>query len=1100
MASLATLCFLGAAEAAEVTYQYYRYTPVTTVENGTNVQLSEFTMSRGGVKLNLNGSTGMGPALTVTVTGGGGDPSAAEGATKLLDGTPGTKWFSNSLASVTFAFTAPVTIDSYNVATANDFLGRTPSAWLLEGSVDSNSWTTLDIRTGQTAPRYKGLFTYQAGYPITPAGSPTVTNIYATTAAIVTPATPVTIAYTTANTTSAVINPGNFPATTTGATFTPAASGTYTVLASNATSSGTGTFPIKVLPGAGDVLNYRYVRFTPTKLRDNTVTLIQLTEFEFYNGATKVPVASVTNPGGNNPGAEGPAKAIDGNLLTTKWLDFNRKGLVFDFGSTQTFDSYQFYTGGDAPERDPVRWTMEASTDGTVWTLVESVTDYDYPTTRIRANTPAGTTTPSGKLPFYYRVPAAPTFLTWTGALGSEWDKTTANFSGAQTVFADGLNAKFDDSSGNKTVNATVELAPGIVNFAHTSGTYTMGGAIVAGSGSIQKTGAGEVVFTTPQNLRGGITLGGGKFTSAIHRGLGDADAPGTTTLATGATLDVTATQYTQRPFASTGGTINVAGTSSLVNVGPISLAGTMTKTGPGTLTFYGYNGSATTTDQKMVISEGVVEFGTDCFNQTIFGGNKLNAVIQPNAILRGTAPSALGGDQLNYQTGINQLRMEGGTVEFTGGRNYFPVGFVNVGGVDQGRYLLKGGYLTSNGQMESAKNDDADATNAKRSIISTEASADSSQVFGTGSLTANTSYWVFDVPQGPAQEDLLMSILIDGGYGFIKEGAGNLVLTRANTYAGGTGAETWKMPDGTTIHAGTLTVVNGSGSATGPSSVLLSPGTTLAGTGFITGIVKANGNIEPGDVGFDLPIGTLSLGATTLAGSYNGEIDDLDPNLTGFINDQIAVTGNLNITGATCHFTNIGEASAPSYVIATYTGTLTGTFGPSSTVPAGYVLDYATPGQILLVSTGTPVTGYDAFTANPANNLTDGVNDGPTQDPDGDGISNLLEFVFGGLPNGTGASNTSILPTQTQTATTLVVTFKRSDASEGDSTLKVQWSADLVNWGPPNEVVVGPASAGIVAVTEDTPSADFDTVTVTIPKTGNEVGQKLFARVIAAH
>lgn len=274
----------------------------------------------------------------------------------------------------------------------------------------------------------------------------------------------------------------------------------------------------------------------------------------------------------------------------------------------------------------------------------------------------------------------------------------------------------------------------------------------------------------------------------------------------------------------------------------------------------------------------------------------------------------------------------------------------------------------------------------------------------------------------------------------------------------------------------------------------------------FLEGIDSAK--IESGGAIIDTNFSDVTIAQNLVAGTGNGGLTKLN-------------AGTLTLTGTGTNYTgntvvDDGVLSLPAAFLAdtstvsinlgqlnlNYTGDdtvagliLNGTpaspgFHDASTDPT-----YITGTGRLFVSGAGP-TGYDAFKANPANNLTTGVNDGATQDPDGDGIPNILEFVFGGLPNGAGASNRSILPTQSQTATDLIVTFKRADASEGDLTLKVQWSADLVTWGTPKEIAIGATSSGIVSIAEDTPSGDFDTVTVTIPKTGNEVGQKLFARV----
>jgi hypothetical protein len=103
---------------------------------------------------------------------------------------------------------------------------------------------------------------------------------------------------------------------------------------------------------------------------------------------------------------------------------------------------------------------------------------------------------------------------------------------------------------------------------------------------------------------------------------------------------------------------------------------------------------------------------------------------------------------------------------------------------------------------------------------------------------------------------------------------------------------------------------------------------------------------------------------------------------------------------------------------------------------------------------------------------------------------------VLGGIPIGAGSSNTSILPTQSLTATHLVLTFKRSDLSESDVTLKVQWSSDMSTWN--DFATIGAADAlPAVDITEDAPTMELDTVVVTIPKSTSP-GVKLFARVQA--
>ena len=129
---------------------------------------------------------------------------------------------------------------------------------------------------------------------------------------------------------------------------------------------------------------FQYFRFTPTKLRNGAAAnSVQLSELQLYNGGTRINGASASNPGGNNPGGEGPQNAVDGTR-STKWLDFNQNPLVLNYGSAITIDNYRWATANDATERDPIRWTLEGSANGTTWNLIDDRSDADQAVTTNR--------------------------------------------------------------------------------------------------------------------------------------------------------------------------------------------------------------------------------------------------------------------------------------------------------------------------------------------------------------------------------------------------------------------------------------------------------------------------------------------------------------------------------------------------------------------------------------------------------------------------------------------------------------------------------------------------------------------------------------------
>lgn len=113
--------------------------------------------------------------------------------------------------------------------------------------------------------------------------------------------------------------------------------------------------------------------------------------------------------------------------------------------------------------------------------------------------------------------------------------------------------------------------------------------------------------------------------------------------------------------------------------------------------------------------------------------------------------------------------------------------------------------------------------------------------------------------------------------------------------------------------------------------------------------------------------------------------------------------------------------------------------------------------------------------------------------DPDNDGMENLLEFVLNGNPS---IADSAILPDLVVTSTHFEFTFQRRDDSVAPETTQTfQWGTTLATW--PGSIVV-PATAGTVGVAEVlvTDASPADTVTIRIPKTEAGASGKLFGRL----
>lgn len=150
--------------------------------------------------------------------------------------------------------------------------------------------------------------------------------------------------------------------------------------------------PVTTLEVTAAPTGYRYLRWTITQRRGASNST-QVADLQLMLGADPVPwpAGSVaTNPGGNNPENERATNVLDA-ISATKALDFNFspsdsiEGLsvfVIDAAAPIAFDGYRWRTGNDAPERDPVSWTLELADDGGEFLLVDARADVAVPVER----------------------------------------------------------------------------------------------------------------------------------------------------------------------------------------------------------------------------------------------------------------------------------------------------------------------------------------------------------------------------------------------------------------------------------------------------------------------------------------------------------------------------------------------------------------------------------------------------------------------------------------------------------------------------------------------------------------------------------------------
>ncbi len=210
------------------------------------------------------------------------------------------------------------------------------------------------------------------------------------------------------------------------------------------------------------------------------------------------------------------------------------------------------------------------------------------------------------------------------------------------------------------------------------------------------------------------------------------------------------------------------------------------------------------------------------------------------------------------------------------------------------------------------------------------------------GTVTASDG---FDVQQGTVSAVLAGS---NNNAGLTKTSANTVTLSANNTFGGATN-----------VDGGTL-IVSGKLSGSGAVTVSAATGSaTLGGGGTIAGAttVGINGILAPG--------ATLSSAGTTLTINNNVALNagsTLAINLDATSNqvDLLQVNGNLTLAGNDTLTVSVlnGAASQPSYEIAAFTGTLSGTFA-NVNIPANYQINYGLNGA-------AGVTGEITLTAVP--------------------------------------------------------------------------------------------------------------------------------------
>ncbi len=436
------------------------------------------------------------------------------------------------------------------------------------------------------------------------------------------------------------------------------------------------------------------------------------------------------------------------------------------------------------------------------------------------------------------------------------------NYSGGTTISGGTLTADHADSLGSGDIDNSGVLKVGEGELEN----------ILSGSGSLVKTGTGELTLSGDNSYSGGTTITGGTLTAdhADSLGSGDIDNSG----------------------------VLKVGEGDLENT--LSGSGSLVKTGTGELTLSGgndYSGGTTiiggtlTADHADSLgsgdidNSGVLKVGDGELKNTLFGSGSL--------VKTGTGELTLNGDN-DYSGGttIDDGVLIADNADSLGTGAVANNGVLQVGEGELKNTLSGTGSLVKIGTGELTLNGDNDYSGGT-TITGGTLIAASVNALGSGDIDNSG---VLQVGEGELKNTLF------GSGSLVKTGTGELTLSGDNTYSGGT-----------TISGGTLIAANvnalGSGDIDNSGTLIL----------------DANGAFELANVTTHSGATTaLAAGSTLDAGQFTQEDGSTLSIDLGAATDDAVITADSVALGGTLNVTGIGSVT-DSWTPEAYTYTLIG-------------------------------------------------------------------------------------------------------------------------------------------------------------------------------
>jgi autotransporter-associated beta strand protein len=604
--------------------------------------------------------------------------------------------------------------------------------------------------------------------------------------------------------------------------------------------------------------------------------------------------------------------------------------------------------------------------------------------------------------------------------------------------FAGGIRGGSGGTAGAKTLNVP------------TPGPITISGPISNGGASslvLTKTGTGTLTLSGTNMQTGAINVQG---TLSITGSGSIAPATGATLTLGGSavgTLNYHSSALSRFGSILVGNGNDGAGNCALnqsagtINATALTLNNGFTGAGAGDVNLSGgllaVSGAATISNQ--VAGDNVWSTLTIGTNATLTVGNGLRLTGAPAASRNAAGRVIQNGGIVTVANGLTLARTTSGNSSARRGEYHLNVGTLNVNQINQDAGSDTIGTFNFNGGTLKPT---ASTTSFFQGITRAN--------LRDGGAIIDTGVFSITLAQNLIHSDLPGDAPLDGG--LRKSGLGKLTLAGTNTYTGAT-----------TVNEGTLEVTG----SLGATAVEVKTNATLSGTGTLGGNVTIR---TGGRQAFGVAASAAAQTARTITGSLTLEANTV-----------------IDLTAAA------PPALGGPYVLLTATGGITGSVG--SVTLSGLSGTVVKNGNNLELTVTAP-SGFASWIATPAFGLAVADQD-PTDDPDHDGLENLLEFVLNGNPS---VSDPSILPRLNLTATNFEFTYQRRDDSVAPEIIQTfQWGGTLATWPggaviPATSNMVGAATVTVSAGTPD--NAATDTVKVSIPKAEAGGAARLFGRL----